>query len=113
MMRLLPVAGALLLTIVATLPFSASASEGASAAHPMILAVSRPLTRVVTWPISRPAFHEPGVLLLVGSGLMVVGGWLRRATTARKQPATGGMRSHRSRRRRRMFAAAGQRSSRR
>lgn len=85
MMKILPVAGALLLTVAALLPFRTSASESPSAAHPMALAISRPLTGVVTWPMDRPAFHEPGVLFLVGGGLMVIGGWLRRATTARNQ----------------------------
>ena len=89
MMRILPVAGALLLTITASLPFRASALESPSAAYPMAMAISRPLSGVVTWPASRPAFHEPGVLIVVGGGLMAIGGWLRRATAARDRRPPG------------------------
>ena len=89
MMKILPVAGVLLLMMAALVPFRASASEESSAAYPRILAVSRPLTSAVTWPLSRPGFHEPGVLLVVGSGLMAGGSWLRRATAARRQRPRG------------------------
>jgi hypothetical protein len=85
MIKLLPLAGGLLLVMAALLPFRASASESTSVMHPLALALSRPLAGVVTWPQSRRVFHEPGVLLVVGTSLMGLGVWLRRATASRDE----------------------------
>lgn len=80
-MKILLAAGAALLIVAALLPFRALASSPATGTRTMAFAISQPLAGLVAGSLPRFPVAEPGLLLVVGSGLIGLGSLMRRITS--------------------------------